>query len=123
MDTAHLTIFPGKGFPPHRHKEGDEMIYVLSGRMEYSYWGAGMTEPATVLLGPGDSNYIRANELHKVWNSGSEDLVMIIASQKVAPMEFFDDFPSDYNAAGALVPVLPWEGACPPGQELVKDEL
>lgn len=46
---AHLTILPGKGFPPHKHLDGWETIYILKGelgRQEQGCW-------AGVLIGPG----------------------------------------------------------------------
>jgi mannose-6-phosphate isomerase-like protein (cupin superfamily) len=59
---------PGQAFAPHYHEDMQEIFVVLRG-------AASITVAAqTVALAPGDAVLIDAREVHRMWNTGAEDV-------------------------------------------------
>lgn len=65
--TVGVTLFqPGQRLRPHKHPDEDEIIYIISGRGEYSAAGKSVkVEPDTLI-------YIAAGEEHEFINLGDE---------------------------------------------------
>ena len=64
---ARVDIDPGKAAPKHRHP-GEEIVYVLEGRMQYQLEG----QPP-VTLREGDVLFIPAGVAHSATNVGSDN--------------------------------------------------
>lgn len=66
-------LVPGKGHNFHRHENQEEIILVISGRIEQ--W----IETEKRILGPGDSAFIPPNTVHASFNvgDGEADIVAI----------------------------------------------
>ena len=64
MVQVRVDFAPGAVAPPHRHP-GEEIVYVLEGRLEYRVEGA----PA-VTLGPGEVLFIPDGAVHAATNVG-----------------------------------------------------
>jgi quercetin dioxygenase-like cupin family protein len=61
-----VTLFPGCGHNFHKHPQQDESIYVIEGRIEQ--W----IDRERRVLGPGDSAFIPAGEVHASFNVGPQ---------------------------------------------------
>jgi quercetin dioxygenase-like cupin family protein len=61
---ARVDFAPGASFPAHRHP-GEEIIYVLSGTLEY-----GVEGQPPVTLKPGDVLFVPAGVFHSARNIG-----------------------------------------------------
>lgn len=57
-----VVLYPGKGHNFHKHPQQEEVIYVLEGQVEQ--W-IGKDKK---ILGPGDSAFIKADEVHASFN-------------------------------------------------------
>ncbi|KAG2496359.1 hypothetical protein HYH03_005589 [Edaphochlamys debaryana] len=113
-----LTIHPGSGWPPHRHLAADEWLYVLSGEGGYAYWGMDHPEPTELSIGPGSVMFNQQGQLHKVWNNGSEPLVLFGVSKSIHPFEVLSDWPETPNGGAGHIPeVAPWDAFCAPGHD------
>ncbi|EFJ41482.1 hypothetical protein VOLCADRAFT_119720 [Volvox carteri f. nagariensis] len=113
-----LSINPGHGWPPHRHFEADEWLYVLSGSGAYSYWAFEEISPVEIIVGPGHALFNPQGQLHQVWNNGSEPLLLLAVSKSLAPYEVLDHWPDTPGGGLGYVPhVAPWELSCAPGHE------
>ncbi len=68
---AQIVIPPGKASLKHYHPIAEESYMILSGtgRLEID----GKASP----MGPGDSAVILPNQVHQLWNTGAEDLVLL----------------------------------------------
>lgn len=65
--------FPqGRSTILHRHEQGDELFYVVSGR------GTAMLSGATDSIGPGDVVFVPRNEVHAIQNRGSADPLKVV---------------------------------------------
>lgn len=73
MTTGTVIIKPGQGNPRHYHPNCDEILSVVSGRIEHY-----MNE-VTVEMGPGDTVSIPKGVLHNAKNIGDVDAVLTIA--------------------------------------------
>ena len=73
MTTGTVIIKPGLGNPRHYHPNCDEILSVVSGRIEHY-----MNE-VTVQMGPGDTVSIPKGVLHNAKNIGDTDAVLSIA--------------------------------------------
>ncbi len=63
---VHVELAPGVVFPKHSHP-GEEIIYVLTGSLEYELEGK-----PPVTLGAGDVLFIPAGTVHAAKNVGSD---------------------------------------------------
>ncbi|GIL82908.1 hypothetical protein Vretimale_8410 [Volvox reticuliferus] len=123
LEILRLSINPGHGWPPHRHFEADEWIYVLSGAGAYTYWAFEDLVPSEVSIGPGQALYNPQGQLHKMWNNGSELLILLSISKSLAPFEVLEDWPDTPGGGVGYVPhVAPWELSCAPGHEVGDEE-
>ena len=66
-----VTVAPGKGHDFHKHLDQEEVIYVVSGRVEQ--WG----DQERRILGPGDSAFLPAGTVHASFNVGNEDASIV----------------------------------------------
>ncbi|MFO1037741.1 MAG: cupin domain-containing protein [Geminicoccaceae bacterium] len=64
---VHAHFFVGKGHDFHRHPRQEEVIYVLSGKIEQ--W----VDRQKHLLGPGDAAFIPADTVHASFTVGEEE--------------------------------------------------
>ena len=62
---ARIDFAPGASFPAHRHP-GEEIIYVLEGRLEYRF-----ERQAPAVLGAGDVLFVPAGAFHSARNVGT----------------------------------------------------
>ena len=62
-----ITNPPGVSTPPHRHRDEDETIYVLSGRVQVETGGA------THDLAAGEAIHLPRGKAHRLWNAGPGD--------------------------------------------------
>jgi quercetin dioxygenase-like cupin family protein len=61
------SIFPGTGHNFHFHPDQEEVLYVISGKIEQ--W----VDNEKRVLGPGDSAFMPAGVVHATFNAGSDD--------------------------------------------------
>ncbi|HRO12528.1 cupin domain-containing protein [Amaricoccus sp.] len=64
LTVIDVTLKPGKGHDFHKHPDQEEVIVVVSGRVEQ--W----LDREQRLLGPGDSVFIPAGMVHASFNAG-----------------------------------------------------
>lgn len=72
----HLTILdgvvsPGKGHDFHKHPNQEEILYVVSGRVEQ--W----IDREKRVLGPGEAAFIEAGTVHASFNIGSDEAKVV----------------------------------------------
>jgi quercetin dioxygenase-like cupin family protein len=82
---ARVDIEPGAAFPSHRHP-GEEIIYVLSGTLEYDVEGR---PPAT--LSAGDVLFVPAGTAHSAKNVGkvpASELATYVVEKEKPLVEF-----------------------------------
>lgn len=72
MSFGRMAIAPGAKNPLHTHPNCEEILYLVSGRILYSYDGK------TVHLGPGDAIRLPAGIRHDARNIGGETAVMVV---------------------------------------------
>jgi len=63
---------PGTASRAHHHTVVDEVYFIWGGR------GHVKADGETREVGPGDRVILRPGQMHKVWNDGTEDLVLIV---------------------------------------------
>lgn len=73
LTTGTAIIKPGQANPRHYHPNCDEVLHVISGRIQHT-----MNE-VTVEMGPGDTVSIPRGVLHNAKNVGDTDAVLSIA--------------------------------------------
>ena len=73
MTFGRVTIRAGHANPRHRHPNCDEVLHLLSGRLEHTL-GDERFE-----MGPGDTVSIPTGVFHNARALGDEDAVMVIA--------------------------------------------
>jgi quercetin dioxygenase-like cupin family protein len=71
LTVIEVNITPGNGHNFHRHPDQEEVIYVISGRVEQ--W----LEQEKRVLGPGDSLFIGADVVHASFNVGDTDAQLL----------------------------------------------
>lgn len=67
-----ITNPPGVSTPPHRHRDEDETIYVLSGRVQVETGGA------TRDLAAGEAIHLPRGEAHRLWNAGPDEAQALV---------------------------------------------
>lgn len=65
---AHVTIPPGKNVDPHHHKVSEEAYVFLKGK------GRMHIDNEEQNVSAGDTCLVKANQVHHLYNNGSEDL-------------------------------------------------
>jgi quercetin dioxygenase-like cupin family protein len=73
MTFGRVTIKSGHANPRHRHPNCDEILHLLSGRLEHSLGDE------RFIMEPGDSISIPTGIVHNARSVGDEDAVMVIA--------------------------------------------
>jgi mannose-6-phosphate isomerase-like protein (cupin superfamily) len=71
----------GKGSYGHRHRTQEEVYLVLSGRLEFKL------EDEVVEVGPMTAVRIAPGTTRSVWNAGSEDALLLMASTRIDDLE------------------------------------
>lgn len=71
LTVIEVNITPGNGHDFHKHPDQEEVIYCISGKVEQ--WLG--TEKR--ILGPGDSVFIGADEVHASFNIGDSDAQLL----------------------------------------------
>ena len=83
LTVLETTIKPGKGHSFHKHLNQEEVLYVVSGRLEQ--W----IDREKRILGAGDSVFIPANVVHGSFNADTGDLkLVVIFSPRVGEVGF-----------------------------------
>ena len=73
LTLGRVVIRRGQQNPRHCHRTCEEVLYLLSGRLEHT------VGDETVALGPGDTLAIPAGVFHNARSVGDEDADMIVA--------------------------------------------
>jgi quercetin dioxygenase-like cupin family protein len=71
LTVINVTLAPGKGHDFHKHPDQEEVIYVVSGRVEQ--W----VDRDKSILGPGDSAFLPADTVHASFNVGDSDAKIV----------------------------------------------
>jgi len=71
LTVIEVNITPGKGHDFHKHPDQEEVIYVISGKVEQ--W----LDQEMRILGPGDSVFIGAGVVHASFNAGDGDAQLL----------------------------------------------
>lgn len=71
LTVIEVNITPGDGHDFHKHPDQEEVIYVISGKVEQ--W----LDREKRILGPGDSVFIGADVVHASFNVGDDDAKLI----------------------------------------------
>lgn len=79
---AEETLPPGCAVTPHRHRQIEEIYYILSGR------GLMTVGEETREVGAGDAVYIPRGHRHTLENTGDEPIKLILAC---GPAFFYED--------------------------------
>lgn len=79
---AEETLPPGCAVTPHRHREIEEIYYILSGH------GVMTVAEETREVGPGDAIYIPVGKRHTLKNTGDDPIKLILVC---APAFFYED--------------------------------
>ena len=83
LTILEATVTEGNGHNFHKHPDQEELIYVISGRVEQ--W----LESEKRILGPGDSIFIPKNVVHCTFNIFAEDArTLAILSPCVGPQGY-----------------------------------
>ncbi len=73
MTLGRVVFKAGRENPPHYHPNCEEILYVVSGRLEHALPGGG-----TTVLSAGDSIVLPAGAKHYARNVGKKDAVVIV---------------------------------------------
>jgi mannose-6-phosphate isomerase-like protein (cupin superfamily) len=79
---AEETLPPGCAVKPHRHRQIEEIYYIVSGR------GLMTVGDETREVGPGDAVYIPRGNRHTLENSGEDPIKLILVC---GPAFFYED--------------------------------
>lgn len=71
LTVIEVNIIPCEGHDFHKHPDQEEVIYVISGKIEQ--W----LDQEKRILGPGDSIFIGANVVHASFNVGDTDAKLL----------------------------------------------
>jgi len=71
LTVIEVNISPGEGHDFHKHRDQEEVIYCIAGKVEQ--W---LGEEKR-LFGPGDSLFIPADVVHATFNVGSDDAKLL----------------------------------------------
>lgn len=86
-------VIPGEWIYPHTHPHTDDIWYVVQGKGLY-YTTVDETHP----VGPGDIALASPDEVHGLFNSGSEDMIVLSVLAPL-PVEYSEapgfDYPID----------------------------
>jgi quercetin dioxygenase-like cupin family protein len=74
MTLGRVVFKPGQQNPPHYHPKSEEILYVISGRLEHT-----LPEGGTTILKAGDSIILPSGTMHYAKNVGTKDAVVIVA--------------------------------------------
>jgi len=69
---AEVITRPGDASQEHYHLESEEVYYVTAGRGRMRIDGQERD------IGPGDAVIITPGARHKMWNTGQDDLIMLV---------------------------------------------
>ena len=99
LGVFELTVPPGARVPPpHSHRDNEEVVYVLEGRLRYS------VDDETRDLGPGERMYTPPGSVHGFSNPhGNPARALIILTPDVGA-QYFRDVAEIANAAGGPNP-------------------
>lgn len=79
FEVAVLTMKPEAGFPkPHKHK-GEEVLYIISGKV------AVLLDGKEIVLGPGESVFLDCRLKHNVRNAGEAEARLLVATSPPNP--------------------------------------
>jgi quercetin dioxygenase-like cupin family protein len=67
-----------KGSYGHRHKEQEELVFVISGRLQFKL------DDEVIELGKGDTIRIPPHVVRGIWNDEPEDAEIVIVSKRIA---------------------------------------
>ncbi len=70
---GRVTVFVGENIPGHRHVDSDEVLHMVSGRLEQEVGNDVYT------LGPGDTISIPAGAWHRAHALGDEEAIGVIS--------------------------------------------
>jgi quercetin dioxygenase-like cupin family protein len=83
LTVIDVNLAPGKGHDFHKHPDQEEVIYVVTGRVEQ--W----VDRQSRILGPGDSAFIPADMVHASFNVGKTDAkIVAILGPCVGPIGY-----------------------------------
>lgn len=71
LTVLEVNITPGQGHDFHKHPDQEEVIYVISGKVEQ--W----LDREKRILGPGDSVFIGEGVVHASFNAGDSDAKLL----------------------------------------------
>jgi quercetin dioxygenase-like cupin family protein len=74
MTLGRVTFKPGQSNPSHYHPNCEEVLFVVSGKIEHT-----LSEGGTVLLEAGDCIVLPPGGPHRAKNVGSEEAVVVVA--------------------------------------------
>ncbi len=72
LTVGRVVIKAGKSNPRHGHANCEEVLYLLSGKLDHSIG------PEHVMMGPGDTITVPAGVYHNAVSIGEEDADMIV---------------------------------------------
>jgi quercetin dioxygenase-like cupin family protein len=67
-----------KGSYGHRHKEQEELVFVISGRLQFKL------DDEVIELGKGDTIRIPPHVVRGIWNDEPEDAEIVLVSKRIA---------------------------------------
>jgi mannose-6-phosphate isomerase-like protein (cupin superfamily) len=80
----------GKGSYGHRHKEQEEIYYVISGTLQFKL------EDEVIDVGPGTAVRVAPDTVRSVWNDGPDDAELVMVSVRLddarADVALVEDF-------------------------------
>ncbi|KAG2437121.1 hypothetical protein HYH02_011377 [Chlamydomonas schloesseri] len=118
LEFGRYTLYPGKDSGVHRHLDGDEWIYVLTGQGTYAYWAHENAEITELPVHQGSVLFNPQGQLHKLINTGTEPLYTLILSKNLGGTEMLAGWPDSPTGGVGYVPeLMPWETSCAPGHE------
>ena len=71
LTVIDVTLSPGKGHDFHKHPDQEEVLYVVSGKVEQ--W----VDREKRILGPGDSAFVPADVVHASFNVGDANAKIV----------------------------------------------
>jgi len=95
VDCFEFTVPPlTKGSPPHYHREVDEMVYGVEGRITFTVAGVDR------VLGPRDFTFIPRGEVHSFANNHDQPAVVLsVMTPALIGPGYFRDMAAVFSAA------------------------